>query len=82
VAETSRASLPVSVAVISLNAASQIGACLESVGFADDIVVLDSGSTDGTCDNARGHGARGIRQAEAGGGGGGEERLGAVPRRR
>jgi glycosyltransferase involved in cell wall biosynthesis len=46
------------VAIISLNAAGQIGPCLASVGFADDVVVVDSGSTDGTQDIAASHGAR------------------------
>ena len=39
---------PLSVAIITLNAASQLEDCLKSARFADDIVVIDSGSTDGT----------------------------------
>lgn len=50
--------LPLTVAIIALNAASQIGPCLASVGFADEVLVVDSGSTDETAAIARRHGAR------------------------
>lgn len=53
---------PLSVAIITLNAASQLEACLQSVCFADDIVIVDSGSTDGTQALAQGFGARVIAQ--------------------
>lgn len=46
-----------SVIVITKNEAHNIQACLQSVSFADQIVVLDSGSTDGTPDMARKLGA-------------------------
>lgn len=46
-----------SVIIITFNEAANIEACLKSVSFADEIVVLDSGSTDGTPDIARGMGA-------------------------
>lgn len=49
---------PLSVVVTTFDNADTIGACLESVGFADEIVVLDSGSADGTTDIARAKGAR------------------------
>ena len=39
------------------NAASQLPACLASVPFADEIVVVDSGSSDGTAECAEQHGA-------------------------
>lgn len=55
--------IPLTVAIIALDAAEQIGACLASVAFADEIVVVDSGSTDATADIARSHGAR-VEQRE------------------
>lgn len=53
---------PLSVAIITLNAATQLEACLQSVAFADEIVVVDSGSTDGTQALAERYGARVIQQ--------------------
>lgn len=46
-----------SVAIIARNEAHRIARCLKSVAFADQIVVLDSGSTDDTVTIARGLGA-------------------------
>ena len=46
-----------SVIVITKNEAHNIEACLESVLFADQMVVLDSGSTDGTVERAKNMGA-------------------------
>ena len=46
-----------SVILITHNEAGNIAACLESVAFADEWVVVDSGSTDGTAEIARGRGA-------------------------
>ncbi len=54
--EVRRAS--VSVIIITLNEAAHIAECLESVAFADEIVVVDSGSTDATRDIAESMGAR------------------------
>lgn len=51
-----------SVAIIARDAAGQIESCLKSVAFADDIVVVDSGSTDSTIDIARHHRARVIHK--------------------
>ena len=53
-----------SVAIITRNAASQIERCLASVIFADEIVVVDSGSTDGTIELAARSGARVIAKKE------------------
>jgi len=48
----------VSVVLITLNEASNLPRTLESVGWAQEIVVVDSGSTDETVDMARAAGAR------------------------
>ncbi|RMF73422.1 MAG: glycosyltransferase family 2 protein [Acidobacteria bacterium] len=52
------ARLPLSVLVTTKNEQETIGACLASVAFADEIVVVDSGSDDRTVEIARSHGAR------------------------
>ena len=44
--------------IITKNEALNIEACLRSVAFADEVVVLDSGSTDGTAELARALGAK------------------------
>lgn len=44
--------------VICLNEARRIGDCLRSLAFCDEVVVIDSGSTDGTQDLVRAAGAR------------------------
>ena len=50
--------MSLSVVVITRNEAANLPACLASVPFADEIVVLDSGSTDETTAIARACGAR------------------------
>jgi hypothetical protein len=50
--------MSISAVIITLNAASQLEGCLKSLAFADETVVVDSGSTDGTLDLAARHGAR------------------------
>ena len=47
-----------SVAIVAMNEEAIIGQTLKSVGWADEIVLVDSGSTDRTCDIARACGAR------------------------
>jgi glycosyltransferase involved in cell wall biosynthesis len=53
----------ISVVIVTLNAASQLRACLESVRFADEILLVDSGSTDETLALGKEFGARIIQQA-------------------
>jgi glycosyltransferase involved in cell wall biosynthesis len=55
-------SLPLTLIVIARNEASVIGRCLDSVPFAGEKLVVDSGSTDGTPQIATKHGARVIHQ--------------------
>ena len=49
--------MKISVAIITLNAAADLDRCLQSVAFADEIVVLDQGSTDATAEVCARHGA-------------------------
>jgi glycosyltransferase involved in cell wall biosynthesis len=48
----------ISVLILTLNEEANLRACLESVKWSDDIVVLDSGSTDRTINIAEQYGAR------------------------
>lgn len=50
--------MTLSVIIITKNESAHIADCLDSVAFADEIIVLDSGSTDDTCDIARAKGAK------------------------
>lgn len=57
---------PLSVVVTTFNNADTLDACLRGVAWAEDIVVLDSGSTDATLAIAGHYGARVVQQAFAG----------------
>lgn len=51
--------LPISVTIIALNEADRIGATIDSViDWVDEVIVVDSGSQDGTPEVATQHGAR------------------------
>ena len=50
--------LRVSATIITLNEAEHIAAAIDSVAFADEIIVVDSGSGDGTAEIARRKGVR------------------------
>jgi glycosyltransferase involved in cell wall biosynthesis len=60
---TSGDSVDVSVLILTLNEEINIGECLDSVAWCTDVVVLDSGSTDGTRSTAESRGARVIVRA-------------------
>jgi glycosyltransferase involved in cell wall biosynthesis len=51
-------SLPLSVAIITFNEEDRLPDCLRSSSFADDIVVVDSGSADATVEIAKAAGCR------------------------
>lgn len=53
-----------SIAIITLNEERNLPDCLASVAFADEIVVVDGGSHDRTCDIARAAGARVIESRD------------------
>jgi glycosyltransferase involved in cell wall biosynthesis len=47
-----------SIIIVAKNEAANIADCVRSASFADEVIVLDSGSTDGTADIARAAGAK------------------------
>jgi hypothetical protein len=55
-----------SVIIITKNEAHSIGDCLQSVAWADEIIVVDSGSTDETVNISKKHGAKVLRNDWAG----------------
>lgn len=57
---------PLSACIIAFNEADRIDDCLASLAFCDEIVVVDSGSTDDTRERAAAHGARVIQRPFAG----------------
>jgi glycosyltransferase involved in cell wall biosynthesis len=52
----------ISGVICTLNEASNIGDCIDSITGVDEVVVADDGSTDGTVQIAREHGAKVIRR--------------------
>jgi len=50
--------VPLSVFLITFNEAARLGRTLDALAWADEIVVVDSGSTDATCEIARARGAQ------------------------
>lgn len=54
--------LPVSAVIIGLNCAHLLEACLQSLKFCDEILLVDSGSSDATVELARRLGARVVHQ--------------------
>src|SRR4051812_49538442 len=50
--------MKVSVLILTFNEAENLPTCLEALSWCDDIVVLDSGSTDETVAVSRSYGAR------------------------
>jgi acetyltransferase-like isoleucine patch superfamily enzyme/glycosyltransferase involved in cell wall biosynthesis len=56
--QSARGVPPVSVVILTLNEEDNIAECLASCGWCDDVHVVDSGSTDRTCEIAREHGAQ------------------------
>ncbi len=57
---TTRFASPVTAVIICKNEADLIGACLEGVDFCSEIVVVDSGSTDGTLETVERYKADGF----------------------
>ena len=60
--DPSPGSVPVSVVVLTLNEEPNVRRCLASVAWADQVVVVDSGSTDGTVPLAKAAGAEVVEQ--------------------
>jgi glycosyltransferase involved in cell wall biosynthesis len=54
--------MTISVAIVAMDEEANIGRTLASVAWADEIVLVDSGSKDRTCEIAREHGARVISE--------------------
>src|SRR5258708_35619163 len=53
---------PLSAVLITRNAAAVLDRCLESLSFADEMLIVDSASSDGTLDIAARRGARVVQK--------------------
>src|ERR1700694_1355514 len=53
---------PLSAVLITRNAASVLGPCLESLAFADEVVIVESASSDATGEIAKRYGARVVQK--------------------
>jgi glycosyltransferase involved in cell wall biosynthesis len=53
---------PLSAVLITRNASAVLEACLDGLAFVDEIVIVDSGSTDGTVEIAKRRGARVVQK--------------------
>lgn len=62
--QTNGSQILLSVVLITKNEAQNIAACLNSVAFAQEVIVVDSGSDDGTIEIARASGATVIETAD------------------
>lgn len=58
--------IPISLVIITLNEEHNIQRCIRSVPFASEVLVVDSGSRDGTCELARVLGARVLHKSWTG----------------
>jgi len=56
--------MSLSAVITTLNEEARIGACLAHLRFADEVVVVDFHSTDGTAERAREHGARVLQREQ------------------
>jgi glycosyltransferase involved in cell wall biosynthesis len=56
-AQLASLSVPVSIVILALNEEANLGPCIQSCAFSDDVHVLDSGSTDRSVEVAKAHGA-------------------------
>lgn len=62
--DNSKENIPISVVILTKNEESNIRDCVASVQWAQQVIVFDSGSTDDTCNIARGAGARVIESMD------------------
>ena len=53
---------PLTAVLITRNASATLGACLDSLAFVDEVVIVDSGSSDGTAEIAARKGARVVQK--------------------